>query len=171
MKKRTLQWGVAFFLCAMAGLLIWAFWLRRPKTYMERFPNQVGVSKEDCENLLNDYEVSFDTLVSSLTSHIVGINMDYSIDVDKRGHMDIPKELCRDVDLVTAIKEIHSDNLFKTNPLTIHAGRGENGLVWIRILLVSEEKCSVTMVYRESGTGSEKERINDHWFWTVFFAI
>lgn len=173
MKKRTLQWGVAFFLCAMAGLLIWAFWLRRPKTYMERFPNQVGVSKEVCEQLLNDYEDSFDTLVSSLTSHIAETELDYyHIHVDERGHIDMPKELRGDDDLVTAIKTIHSDDLFRTNPLTIHAQKTKEGFLSISIMLVCiEDDSRGSMVYWEDGIGASEGKINDHWSWNIFLMI
>lgn len=151
---------------------MWAFWLHRPRTYSERFPNQVGVSKEVCEHLLNDHGTSFDILVSSLTTYIAKTETDYSIDVDRRGHMDMPQELHRDTDLIAAIKDIYSDDLFRTNPLEIYVEEELDGFVSISILLkfVEDESC-VSMEYRENGAGSDEERINDHWFWHILLMI
>lgn len=172
MKKPRLRFCIALFLCVMVILLTGAFLLRRPATYIERFPNQVGVPKEVCERLLDDYEDSFDTLISSLASHIAKTDLDYSIDVDKRGHIEMPKELRGDANLVAAIKDIHSDDLFRTNPLEIYAYEESDGSVRVSILLkFVEDECCVSMVYREDGTGPDEYRINDDWFWDVFLMV
>ncbi len=173
MKCRAFRLGIALLLCAVLAFLIWAFFLRRPKTYAERYPNQIGVSKEVCEQLLSDYEDSFDTLVSSLTSHIAETELDYyHIRVDERGHIDMPKELRRDDELVTAIKTIHSDDLFRTNPLTIHAQRTKDGVLSLSIMLVCiEDDSRGSMVYWEDGIGTSEGKINDHWSWNVFLMI
>ena len=172
MKKGTVRWGVAFFLCALTGLLVWTFWLRSPKTYAERYPNQIGVTKETCECLLNDHKGFFDTLVLSLTSYINETDLHCAIYVDEKGRIDMPKQLRQDDDLVAAIEDIFSDNLFRTNPLHIFVRKTENGFVAIEVLLeYMENACYVSLEYREIGVAFDETRINDYWFWNVFFMI
>lgn len=172
MKSKAFRLGIALLLCAVLAFLIWAFLLRSPKTYAERYPNQIGATKEICECLLNDHEESFDTLVLSLTSYINETDLHCAIYVDEKGRIDMPKQLRQDDDFVAAIEDIFSDNLFRTNPLHIFVRKTENGFVAIEVLLeYMENACYVSLEYREIGVSFDETRINDHWFWNVFFMI
>lgn len=134
-------------------------------TYSEKYPNQIYLNAEECGKFIVQHKETLNSLLAQIKIHVDKYGF-CSVNYDENGILHVSSVLASNESFSSALQDIYSDEIFRTNLFAISAG-DTNVEFYLYCNEQNYTRSGIIYYWDEIESCNEpwEEQIDEHWIW------